>query len=169
MKPSTFKIFAVLALIFIITKFKGVIGGAMANVIKQFEGLRLVAYQDSAGIWTIGYGLTRYPNGQPVRQGDEITPLQAEQYFMETLTTFSQGVEDLINVELTTNQFAALVSLAYNIGLTAFRNSTILDMVNQNPNDPDIRAQFMRWVYAGGVVNQGLINRRTQEANLYFS
>jgi lysozyme len=139
------------------------------DLIKQFEGLRLTAYQDSGGVWTIGYGTTIYPNGERVSPGDTITSGQAESYFRNDLQRFAQGVEDLISVNINEKQFAALLSLAYNIGINAFRNSTILEMVNQNPNNEDIRGQFLRWVYVNGNVVQGLVNRRNQEANIYFS
>lgn len=168
MKLSTLQIFLIIGAVALISRFRGAIGGVLVDLVKGFEGVRLSAYQDSGGVWTIGYGLTRYPDGRPVQQGDTITQSQADSYFLQTLQQFAQQVEDNINVTLRPNQFAALVSLAYNIGINAFKNSTILDLVNENPNNPDIRAQFMRWVYVNGNVIQGLINRRTAEANLYF-
>lgn len=145
------------------------IKGTFTDLIKQFEGLKLQAYKDIAGIWTIGYGLTRYPDGTKVKQGDKITQQQAEAYFQETLQKFAQGVEDSIKTKVNNNQFAALVSFAYNVGLNAFKESTLLKLVNENPNNPAIEAQFMRWVNAGGRPVQGLVNRRRHEANLYFS
>lgn len=145
------------------------IKGTFTDLIKQFEGLKLQAYKDIAGIWTIGYGLTRYPDGTKVKQGDKITQQQAEAYFQETLQKFAQGVEDSIKTKVNNNQFAALVSFAYNVGLNAFKESTLLKLVNENPNNPAIETQFMRWVNAGGRPVQGLVNRRRHEANLYFS
>jgi lysozyme len=169
MKLSNLQLFVLIAAVLVVAKFRGAIGGALSDLIKRFEGVRLQAYQDSAGVWSIGYGLIRYPDGSPVMPGDTITQAQADAYFMTILNRFAQGVEDLLTVPVNENQFSALVSLAYNIGLSAFANSTLLDLVNQNPNDPAIRSQFMRWVYAGGQVVQGLVNRRTDEANLYFT
>lgn len=145
------------------------ITNVLSDLVKEFEGLRLQAYLDAANIWTIGYGLTRYPNGQKVKQGDTITRDQAEMYFKQTLQKFAQGVEDSITSQVNNNQFAALVSLAYNIGLTAFKNSTILRLVNQNPNNPAIKNEFMKWVNSGGKRIKGLVTRRETEANLYFS
>lgn len=142
---------------------------SITNLIKQFEGVSLKAYRDIAGVWTIGHGLTTYPNGKKVQPGDTITQQEADQYFQQTLQRFAQGVEDSVQSKVNNNQFAALVSFAYNVGLGAFRKSTLLKMVNANPNDPDIRRQFMRWIYAGGKPVQGLVNRRTAEANLYFT
>lgn len=141
----------------------------MADLVKKFEGVKLQAYKDVAGIWTIGYGLIRYPNGQKVKQGDKITQEQANEYFKQTLQKFAQGVEDSVKVKINNNQFAALVSLAYNIGINAFKDSTLLKLVNKNPNNPDIKNEFMKWVNAGGKPVQGLVNRRSIEANLYFS
>jgi lysozyme len=145
------------------------IKGTFGDLIKKFEGLKLRAYKDSAGIWTIGYGLITYPNGTKVKAGDTITKEQAESYFQETLQKFAQGVENAIKQPVTNNQFAALVSFAYNVGINAFKESTLLKLVNENPNNPAIEAQFMRWINAGGKPVQGLVNRRRQEANLYFS
>lgn len=149
--------------------FRNQVSNAYHYLIKQFEGLRLQAYQDTGGVWTIGYGFTYYPNGEPVRPGDTITQAQADEMYIYFYNLFAQQVEDLITSNINNNQFAALVSLAYNIGINAFRNSTILEMVNQEPNNPEIRNQFLRWIYDNGQIIQGLINRREQEANIYFS
>ena len=143
--------------------------GTFGDLIKKFEGLKLQAYKDVAGIWTIGYGLTMYPNGTKVKQGDKISKEQADKYFQETLQKFAQGVENAIKQPVNNNQFAALVSFAYNVGINAFKESTLLKLVNENPNNPAIEAQFMRWINAGGRPVQGLVNRRKEEANLYFS
>jgi lysozyme len=145
------------------------ITNAMSDLVKQFEGLKLNAYLDIADVWTIGYGLTRYPNGTKVKPGDKITKEQADSYFNQTLQKFAQEVEDMIKSKINNNQFAALVSFAYNFGSTALKNSTLLKLVNQNPNNPLIRDEFNKWVYAKGKVSKGLQRRRELEANLYFS
>src|SRR5690606_21471801 len=139
------------------------------KLIQQFEGLKLKAYQDSVGIWTIGYGNTTYLDGSKVKKGDEITREQADLMFKQTANKFALDVAKLINVCLTQNQFNALVSLAYNIGIGAFKGSTLLKKVNANPNDESIRDEFKRWVRAGGQVLNGLKRRRNEEADLYFS
>ena len=139
------------------------------KLIQQFEGLRLKAYKDSAGIWTIGYGNTTYLDGSKVKKGDEITREQAELMFKQTANKFALDVAKLIDVCLTQNQFNALVSLAYNIGIGAFKGSTLLKKVNANPNDESISAEFKRWNRAGGKVLYGLTRRRNEEADLYFS
>lgn len=139
------------------------------KLIQQFEGLKLKAYKDSAGIWTIGYGNITYLDGSKVKKGDEITREQADLMFKETANKFAYKVASLIDVCLTQNQFNALVSLAYNIGLGAFEKSTILKKVNASPNNPSIKDEFLKWKMAGGKVIQGLLNRRIKESEVYFS
>lgn len=139
------------------------------KLIQQFEGLKLKAYQDSIGIWTIGYGNITYLDGTKVKKGDEITREQADLMFKQTANKFALEVAKLIDVCLTQNQFNALVSLAYNIGIGAFKDSTLLKKVNVNPNDESIRKEFKRWNRAGGKVLNGLTRRRNEEADLYFS
>lgn len=148
---------------------KSSVTNILSDLVKKFEGLRLNAYLDAAGIWTIGWGLTRYPNGQKVKQGDTITNEQAETFFKQTLQTFAQDVENSIKSKVNNNQFSALVSFAYNNGITAFRKSTLLKLVNENPNNPKIRDEFNKWIYSKGKILNGLVKRRELEANLYFS
>lgn len=139
------------------------------KLIQQFEGLKLKAYQDIVGIWTIGYGNITYLDGSKVKKGDEITREQADLMFKATANKFAYKVASLIDVCLTQNQFNALVSLAYNIGLGAFEQSTILKKVNASPNNPSIKDEFLKWKMAGGKVIQGLLNRRIKESEVYFS
>lgn len=149
------------------------------KLIQQFEGLKLKAYKDSVGIWTIGYGNITYLDGTKVEKGDEITREQADLMFKQTANKFALDVAVLIEVCLTQNQFNALVSLAYNIGIgkkatskmpaSGFISSTLLKKVNKNPNDESIADEFLRWKYAGGKVIQGLLNRRIKESEVYFS
>lgn len=133
------------------------------DFIKSHEGLRLASYVDSAGVWTIGYGHTG-----GVKMGDVITKEQAEKFLIKDL----EMAEDEINMyhlNLNQNQFDALASFIYNVGIKNFRESTLLMLLMNNPNDPDIEKQFKRWIYAGGRVLQGLVKRRSDEARLYFS
>lgn len=140
----------------------------LLNFIKKYEGFELKAYQDSVGIWTIGYGTIMYPDGDKVEQGDVITPQQATDYLMYEVEKKSKAVEQYIKTILTQNQFDALVSFAYNVGVSAFKNSTLLKIINKNPNDFDkIKAEFLKWAKAGGKVIKGLYNRRLAEYNLY--
>lgn len=135
------------------------------DLIKSFEGLKLKAYQDPIGIWTIGYGTIQYPNGRKVRQGDIITEDHATEYLMHEVNLKSKGITAIVNQ----NQFDALVSFAYNLGTGALNRSTLLKKVKADPCDPTIRNEFMKWVNAGGRQLAGLVRRRKAEADLYFT
>lgn len=138
------------------------------DLIKSFEGLKLAAYLCSAKVETIGYGTTIYPDGKKVKLGDKITLAQAEEFIKHDLDKFEKGVLALLkNVKVTSNQFSALVSFAYNLGLGALGKSTLLRKVLANPNDPTIGSEFLKWNKAGGKVLAGLTRRRTAEAALY--
>lgn len=139
------------------------------DLIKQFEGLRLNAYQDSAGIWTIGYGNINYEDFTKVKKGDKVSQQRAEEIFKFFADRFARQVDAVITKPVTQNQFNAVVSLAYNIGISAFQKSTLLRKLNANPNDSTIRNEFLKWVNAGGKKIQGLVNRREKEARLYFT
>jgi lysozyme len=143
------------------------------QLIKSFEGLRLEAYQCSAGVWTIGYGhtgaLSRIDgdNGK-VRQGDTITRAQADFYFDGDTAKFEAAVNAAAIPNLNQNQFDALVSLCYNIGEAAFNGSTLLRLAKVNAQDGRIRYELLRWASASGRPNEGLRKRREKEAELYF-
>ena len=141
--------------------------------IKQWEGLNLTAYQDSGGIWTIGYGAIVYQNNIPVKKGDNITQDMAESLLEWEVNLKSISVNHLVTASLNQNQFNALISFAFNIGTYGLWSSTLLKRVNANSADPAIRDAFLMWdkAHIDGtlVVVTGLLNRRTQEANLYFS
>ncbi len=140
------------------------------NLIKYFEEFRSAAYRCSAGIPTIGYGTTFYPNGQRVTMSDPpINEEWAEQLLLKNLIYFEASVDSYTRDDINQNQFDALVSFTYNVGVNNFRYSTLLKRVNNNPNDPDITRQFSRWIRAEGKVLKGLVKRRTMEAQLYFS
>jgi lysozyme len=138
------------------------------DLIKRFEGLKLTSYLCPAKIQTIGYGTTRI-NNKPVPVGLTITEFEADRFLRRDLLVFESAVKRLVKVTLNQNQFDALVSFVYNVGIASLQRSTLLDLINKNPNDPAIRAQFMRWNIAGGRALTGLTRRRTAEANLYFS
>ncbi|UJP67095.1 lysozyme [Mongoliitalea daihaiensis] len=139
------------------------------QLLHHFENCRLTAYLCPARVWTIGWGNTRYEDGTPVRQGDTITQQRADQLFSNILRTFEQGVARLVRAQLNSNQFSALVSFAYNVGLGGFQRSQLLKRVNANPSDPAIRQKFLNWTKAGGIRSNGLIRRRNAEADLYFN
>ena len=138
------------------------------DLICNFEGKRLAAYDDGVGVWTIGFGTTVYPNGIKVMKGDTCTEAQAKTYMAHDLKKFEATVNKAVTVQLNQNQFDALVSLAYNIGTNAFSKSTLVKKLNAN----DIRGaadQFDVWVNAGGKRMQGLVNRRAKEKALFLS
>ena len=137
------------------------------NMICGFEDLRLKAYDDGVGVWTIGYGTTMI-NGTKVKKGDTCTEAQAKAYMAHDLKKFESVVNNAVTVPLNQNQFDALVSLAYNIGTGAFSKSTLVKKLNAN----DICGaadQFDVWVNAGGKRMQGLVNRRVKEKSLFLS
>ena len=137
------------------------------DLIKRFEGCKLKAYKCPAGLWTISWGLTFYPDGTKVKEGDVITQQQAEDYFNAIVDDFAKKVDALIKSNVSDNNFSALVSFAYNVGMGNFQRSTLLRKVNANPKDPSIRAEFNKWVRANNVVLKGLVRRRDAEAKLY--
>lgn len=138
-------------------------------LIKKFEGCKLKAYQDSVGVWTIGYGNTYYENMVNVKKGDIITQARAEQLFPLIVSKFASGVRKRVKSTINQNQFDALVSFTYNVGFGNFDKSTLLKKVNASPYDDSITSEFMKWNKAGGKVLKGLTARRKAEAHLYFS
>lgn len=140
------------------------------DLIKEFEGLRLKPYLCSANVPTIGYGSTFYENGTRVKLTDvPITEVKAMDLLKVTVSKFALKVDALVKKDITQNQFDSLVSFAYNVGATALQNSTLLKLINNNPNDANIAKEFLKWNKAGGVANKGLTNRRIKESALYFT
>lgn len=140
------------------------------DLIKASEGCILHAYKDSVGVWTIGWGCTYYPNGNPIRQGEEITQARADELLDWQIKLKAVGVNGcLIGLKVNQYQFDALVDFVYNLGLGALQKSTLLKKLNDDPNDPSIREEFAKWNKAGGKVLDALVKRRHAEANLYFS
>jgi lysozyme len=140
------------------------------KLIQGFEGLSLVPYLCSAKVATIGYGNTFYPSGKKVTMNDNpISLLTAKWMLKETADKFAADVDKLIKSRLTQNQFNALVSFSFNLGVAALGRSTLLKKVNVNPNDITITNEFLKWNKAGGKVLNGLTKRRTIEAKIYFT
>lgn len=139
------------------------------RLITKFEGFSSKPYLCSAKVPTIGYGSTYYASGKKVTLLDTpITELQAFELFKTIADKFAAKVSKLVTAPINQNQFNALVSLAYNIGLANFEKSTILKKVNANHNDQSIWSEFLKWTKAGGQVLRGLIKRREAEADYYF-
>jgi lysozyme len=139
------------------------------DLIKFYEGCKLVAYKCSAAKDTIGYGNTFYENGTPVKPGDKITQERANELFEIIAKEFADKVAPLVKSAVTPNQFAALTSFAYNAGIGNLKSSTLLKKVNANPNDPTIDLEFKKWDKGGGKVLAGLTKRRASESKLYFT
>lgn len=134
-------------------------------IIKQFEGLKLTAYLCPAQVLTIGIGTTVYPSGIKVKSGDTCTVEEANDYLLNDLRKF----ERFIDIELPQNKYDAVLSFIYNLGPGAWNGSTLKKKIKANPDDPAIRAEFLKWNKAGGKVLAGLTKRREAEADLYFS
>lgn len=129
------------------------------------EGLRLKPYLDTKRVPTIAMGNTYYEDGRKVTMQDKpLTIEQAGNLATITADKFAFQVDNLLTSKVNQNQFNALVSLAYNIGITGFRNSTVLRKVNINPNDPAIKEAFMMW-----TKNPELKGRRESEVKQYFT
>jgi len=139
------------------------------ELIKHFESLRLKAYQDSVGIWTIGWGHTGLTHRDgTVYEGREITEDEAVALLKRDLKTFEEGVENCVDVEINDNQFSALVSFAFNLGETNLRKSTLLKKLNGEQYF-NAGKEFKKWSKAGGKRLEGLVRRRISERNLFCS
>ncbi len=132
------------------------------QLIKSFEGLRLKAYQDIVGVWTIGYGQT----GPQVHASLEISQEQADRRLLDALESVERGVSSLVKVPLSENQFSALVAFSYNVGLGNLKQSTLLNCVNKHEWEHAAK-EFLRWNRAGGREASGLTRRRQAESDLF--
>jgi lysozyme len=140
------------------------------ELIKRFEGYSDRPYKCPAGISTIGYGNTYYPNGTKVKITDRaITREYANEILAHTADEFAEDVLKIVKSKITVNQLNALTSFAYNVGVANLQKSTLLKLVNINPNDGNIAKEFLKWNKAAGKVLNGLTNRRIAESALYFT
>ena len=138
------------------------------KLIEFFEGRKYKAYKNKGDVCTIGIGHTK-----GVKDGDTATDEQIDRWFYEDLANCEMHVNDL-KLRINQNQFDALVSFSFNLGVTALNQSTLLKMARVYPCNPEIRYQFSRWVKAkdakGNLIElPGLIKRRHAEAELYFT
>ena len=132
------------------------------ELIKKFEGKRQVAYQDSAGVWTIGYGHTK-----GVYEGQLCIEKTCDRYLAEDIQEVEEYIEKLVKVPLTQNQFDALVAWTFNLGPTNLNESTMLRKLNEGDYDA-VPYEMKRWNKAGGEVLEGLVRRRAAEAQLFI-
>lgn len=131
--------------------------------IKAFEGLRLEAYRDAAGVLTIGYGHT----GSDIREGDRISEYWAEELLRNDLGATEAAVRRL-HVARTQGEFDALVSFVFNLGIGRLQGSTLLKVIRKGGSHHQIQREFKRWVYAGGKKLRGLERRRAWESQRFF-
>ena len=135
------------------------------DLIKEFEGLELKAYRCPANILTIGYGHT----GSDVKEDLTITEEQANRYLMSDTESAQQCVSSFVVTKLNQNEYDALVSFTFNVGPTAFVNSTLLKLLNEGVTKVVVSAEFLRWVKAGGEeASPGLVRRREAERKLFL-
>jgi lysozyme len=137
-------------------------------VIKEFEGYYDKAYRDPVGIPTIGYGTIMYPNGAKVKMGEKCSKKEAEHWLMFEIEEIIPRIEKLIKVEVSNNQFCALVSFCYNLGTGALGKSTLLKKLNRGDELGEVGLEFKKWINAGGRPLQGLIRRREAERKLFL-
>jgi lysozyme len=132
------------------------------SLTKRYEGLRLKAYQDSGGIWTVGYGHT----GPDVRAGREVTALEAEALLRADLRSAIDCVNAAVKVPLAQNHFDALVDFTYNAGRGSFLRSALLQRLNKG----DLAGaddQFALWIHVNGQPSRGLQRRRAAESAMF--
>jgi lysozyme len=134
------------------------------DLIKSFETLKLIAYLDQRGRWTCGWGHT----GPDVVQGTTCTPEQAETWFQEDTQAAVHGVDASIQTNVTQNQFDALVSFTFNVGVGAEGHSTMAKLINAR-NFTAAVAEFLKWDHVDGAPNAGLLRRREAEQALFLS
>lgn len=137
------------------------------NLIKAFEGCRLTAYPDPISHgdpWSIGYGAT----GPNIGPGTTWTQQQADDDLATRVQAIGAQIDNLVSIDLTDNQEAALCSFVYNLGIHALQESTLLRLLNQG-DVAGAAAQFLRWDMAGGSVVQGLLNRRKTEMGVFLT
>jgi GH24 family phage-related lysozyme (muramidase) len=135
------------------------------SLLKEFEGCRLKAYKDVGGVWTIGYGAT----GPDVYEGLVISQEQADTWLRQDVSYFAKSVNDFVTVKLNQNEFDALVCLSYNIGLGAFKSSTLLKLLNGNTDRSLVASEFLKWCKVDGKVVEGLKRRREREKSLFLT
>ena len=128
----------------------------------EMEGLRLEAYEDAAGVPTIGYGHTK-----DVRMGDKISEYWAKEMLREDITEAEWQVKEL-NVARNEAQLDALTSFVFNLGIERLKESTLLKVIREGGSKQQIRKEFKRWVYADGKKLKGLEHRREWEARRFF-
>lgn len=141
----------------------------LADFVINFEGFSTEAYQDSAKVWTVGYGSTFNPlTKEKVKKGDKITKSTAKAWLDTELAQVQAAVKDSLTVLVNGNQLNALISFAYNVGIGNLRKSTLLKLLNAGSPKEQVAAEFIKWNKAGGKVLKGLTIRRQAEKELFL-
>lgn len=143
------------------------------ELIKRFEAYRADWYQCSANVWTCGFGHAESRRDGTVTEDDlpegfsvPLSRTAAEELLALDLDGYEHAVNENVRVDLTQSQFDALTSFCYNVGVGAFRGSTLLKKVNAERHE-EAAEQFLRWKYVDGEVVEGLVRRREAESELY--
>ena len=129
--------------------------------IASFEKLEFDAYQDSGGVWTIGYGHTK-----GVKKGDHVHYGQAGKFLVEDVESAEKALPNVKN--LTQGNIDALTDFIFNVGASRFKSSTLYKKIMKNSKDPSIKDEFLRWVYCNHIKVEGLVRRRTWESERYY-
>jgi lysozyme len=161
------------AILILILMSSGSVFANLTNFLKKLEednNAALTAYDDGTGTWTIGWGsIYNYDLNRDVLQGDTIDQATADRWLQIEATSKLNEVKKLIKVPVNNNQLIALASFAYNEGIGALKESTLLQLLNNKADKVTVANQFDRWIYAGGSISKGLINRRNAEKSLFLS
>lgn len=136
------------------------------DLIKQYEGCELKVYKDSKDFLTVGYGHKILPQDR-LKLNQTITQEQADSFLAFDLARTEAGVDRLLHVDVTDNQFDALVSFAFNIGVGALERSSLLNNLNTK-RFTTAADELLQWNHSGGVVVKGLLLRRTAERSLFL-
>jgi len=140
-----------------------------AQLVETFEGFRSSPYRDAVGVWTIGYGSTHGPDGEPVTADTEaLSEAQADGLVRGSLKAIQDKLNSALKVVLTDHQKIALLSFCYNVGTAAFLRSTMFRLINSH-YITKAASQFPLWVHAGGRVLPGLVRRRAAERAVYLT
>lgn len=165
MKSKRYIVIGALALLLLLSKRV-----KAETIIKEFEGEYLDAYLDPVGIPTIGYGTTRNPDtGRKIKLGDKIDKATALRWLRLDTEKVRESVKKMVKVPINARQLDALTSFVYNVGPTAFADSTMLKLLNNKTDKRIVANQFDRWVYAKRVKLPGLVRRRKLEKELFLS
>ena len=146
-----------------------VVSDKLFNFIGSWENFTPVAEWDYQQ-WSVGYGSGfNWDANRPVQKGDVIDKETAKRWLLKEAAQEFDFVKKVVKVPLTDNQLVALSSFSYNLGQNALLKSTLLKLLNEGYNKPAVASEFDKWVYAGGIKQKGLVNRRAAEKQLFLS